>query len=76
MYGLGIVIFKVYHSFYIKNELEKSSKKFAKKVKDDDITDWRKLIRWGKTINKFRDIYDVIRTILIDNGMPEDCMVE
>ena len=52
----------------------KEFKKWAKKIKDDDITDWRKIIRWGKSINKFRDVYDEIRKILIANGMPENCM--
>ena len=49
-------------------------KKWAKQIKDEKITDWRKAIRWAKAINKFRDIYDEIRQILIDNGMPEECM--
>ena len=62
--------------FLYKKRTAEEFKNFAKKVKDDDITDWRKLIRWGKAINKFRDIYDEIRRILIDNGMPEDCMAE
>jgi len=51
-------------------------KKWAKYLKDEEITDWRKLIRWAKAINKFRDIYDEIRKILIANGMPEECMSE
>ena len=51
-------------------------KKWAKQIKDEKITDWRKTIRWAKAINKFRDIYDEIRKSLIDNGMPEECMSE
>ena len=47
---------------------------WAKQIKAEKITDWRKVIRWGKAINKFRDIYDEIRNILIANGMPENCM--
>ena len=49
-------------------------KKFIKEVREEKMTDWRKYIRWAKAINKFRDIYDEIRKILIDNGLPEECI--
>ncbi len=62
--------------FSYKKRTGEDFKKWAKQIKNDDITDWRKIIRWGKAINKFRDIYDEIRKILITNGMPEDCMAK
>ena len=61
--------------FLLYKKLSKEEfKKWAKYVKEEKMTDWRKLIRWAKAINKFRDIYDEIRKILIDNGLPENCM--
>ena len=62
--------------FSYKKRTGEDFKKWAKQIKDDEITDWRKLIRWAKAINRFRDIYDEIRKILIANGMPEDCMAK
>ena len=61
--------------FLLHKKLSKEEfKKWAKYVKEEKMTDWRKLISCAKAINKFRDIYDEIRKILIDNGLPENCM--
>ena len=51
-------------------------KKWKKEIREDEMTDWRKYIHWAKAINKFRDIYEEIRQILISNGLPEDYMWE
>lgn len=51
-------------------------KKWVKQIKEEKITDWQKVIRRAKAINKFRDIYDEIREILIANGLPNECMEE
>lgn len=61
--------------FLLNKKLSKEEfKKWAKCVKEERKTDWRKLIHWAKAINKFRDVYDEIRKILIDNGLPQNCM--
>lgn len=62
----------------VTNKIDKllEDNKWKKQLKKDKVYEWRKYVRYGRAINRFRDIYDEVRKILIDAGMPENLMTE
>ena len=62
--------------FGYKKKNKEEFHQWKKQLKKDKVYEWRKYVRYGRSINRFRDIYDEVRKILIDAGMPENLMTE